>query len=167
MSTVWYHEACRAMPDCNREGRIFLSVLHTYDRFFFLAPTFISERRFFNNAVTSIVDVRHIVMAWQWRLMMSLCSATYILTIANTWEFSIFILLGRIRLFIPRLNPGFPSLMCKGHCLASQGLPSNAGPVIARDGFLAHLSKAQGELLWSSSVVRRPSPVVHRQQLVC
>ena len=33
--TVWHHEACRVMPDCDREGRIFLSTPYNHDRFFF------------------------------------------------------------------------------------------------------------------------------------
>ena len=45
--TVWHHEACRVMPDCDREGRIFLSTPYNHDRFFFFSCTpFISERNF-------------------------------------------------------------------------------------------------------------------------
>ena len=73
--TVWHHEACRVVPDCDNEGRILLSTPHTHDRFFFL-HIFISERSFFNNAVISIVDVRHIVMALLWLLMTSFRSVT-------------------------------------------------------------------------------------------
>ena len=36
----------------------------------------ISERRFFNNAVTSIADVCHILMTLPWRLLTSLCPVT-------------------------------------------------------------------------------------------
>ena len=39
------------MPDCDVEGRIFLSTPHTN----------VSEYRFFNNVVTSIFDVHHFV----------------------------------------------------------------------------------------------------------
>ena len=31
--TVWHHEASLVMPDCDREGRIFLFTPHTHDRF--------------------------------------------------------------------------------------------------------------------------------------
>ena len=51
------------MSDCDCEGRIFLSTLYTHDGVF-SCTVFISERRFFNNGVTSIADVRHIVMAF-------------------------------------------------------------------------------------------------------
>ena len=61
------------MPDCDREGRIFLSTPYTHDRSFSCTP-FISENRFFNSAVTLIADVRHIVMTLLWRLMTSLRS---------------------------------------------------------------------------------------------
>ena len=33
--TVWHHSACRVMPDCDREGWIFLSTPYTNDRFFY------------------------------------------------------------------------------------------------------------------------------------
>ena len=59
------------MPDCDREGRGFLCYLHTHDRFFSCTPI-ISERSFFNPAVTSIADVRHSVMTLLWHLMTSL-----------------------------------------------------------------------------------------------
>ena len=49
------------MPDPDREGRIFLSIPTPMIDSFSCTP-FISDRRFFNNAVTSIADVRHIVM---------------------------------------------------------------------------------------------------------
>ena len=42
--TLWHHEACRVMPDRDREGRIFLSTPHTNDRFF-SCTSFISECR--------------------------------------------------------------------------------------------------------------------------
>ena len=31
-----HHEACRVMPNSDPEGQIFLSILYTYDRYFFL-----------------------------------------------------------------------------------------------------------------------------------
>ena len=49
------------MPDCGPEERIFLSTPSTHDRFFFLR-TFHFWTRIFNNTVTSIADVRHIVI---------------------------------------------------------------------------------------------------------
>ena len=71
--------------------------------------SFISESGFFDNAVTSIADVRHIVMTISWCLETSLRSVTstlrmayrdilYNQCISNTWKFSIFIFpRGRIR----------------------------------------------------------------------
>ena len=54
------------MPDCDREGRRFLSTFTPVIDSFSCTP-FISERRFSNNAVTWIADVRHIVMTLLWR----------------------------------------------------------------------------------------------------
>ena len=48
----------------------------------FSCTSFISERRFFDNAVTSTADVRDIVMTLLWRLMASSHSVTLTLTIA-------------------------------------------------------------------------------------
>ena len=65
------------MQDCDREGQIFLSTPHTHDAFsFFFCIPFISERRFFNNAVTSIADVRYILMTLLLRFMTPLRSVT-------------------------------------------------------------------------------------------
>ena len=63
--------ALRVMPDCDREGLIFLStpIIDSFS-----CTPFISEHRFCNNAVTSFADFRHIVMVLRWRLMMSLHS---------------------------------------------------------------------------------------------
>ena len=67
----------------------------------FSCTHFISERRFFDNAVTSIVYVRHIVMtvAFNDVIMFSDVNLNdgvryghYKLRIPYTWEFSIFIL---------------------------------------------------------------------------
>ena len=76
---------------------LWLSVPHTLDRFFFL-HNFDFWKWIFDNAVTSIADVCHIV----WRLLMSLHSVmsplkmayqdiVYNQCISNTWRFSIFI----------------------------------------------------------------------------
>ena len=117
------------MSDCNPEGRIFLSVPHTNDRFFFL-HTFHFWKTVFDNAVTSIADVRHIVMTITWRLLTSLGLVTSALTMAhrdviynqcisNTWKFSIFILTtGWIRMCEIRFAStgvicGNPYLVCK------------------------------------------------------
>ena len=54
--TVWHQEACQVMSDCDPEGRVFLSVPYTHDRFFFL-QTFHFWKRVFDNAVTLIADV--------------------------------------------------------------------------------------------------------------
>ena len=59
------------IPECDREGRNFLSTPNTHDRFFFL-NTFHFLTDVFNNAVTSIADVRHFVMTLLLRLMTSL-----------------------------------------------------------------------------------------------
>ena len=74
--TVWHHEACRVLPVYDREGRIFLSIPHTHDRFFFLSHRSFLNVDFFNKAVTSIADIRHIVMTLLWRFMTSLSSVT-------------------------------------------------------------------------------------------
>ena len=37
--TVWHHEACQVMTNGDPEGGIFLSYLHTNNRFFFLLTT--------------------------------------------------------------------------------------------------------------------------------
>ena len=65
------------MPDCDREGRIFQSTRQTPDR-----SLLISERRSFNNAVTSIAGLHHIVMSLLCHLMTSLRSVTKPLTMA-------------------------------------------------------------------------------------
>ena len=89
-------------------GTDFLYVPHTHDRFFFL-HIFHFWKSVFDNAVTSIADVRHIVMTIPWRLVMSLRSVTSTLTMAysdvlynqclsNTRKFSILVFpTGRIR----------------------------------------------------------------------
>ena len=74
--TDWHHEACRVMADGDHEGRIFLSLPHTNNGFFFLLTThFILERRekvsrkswicrdvkwwrHFNITIASRIDVR-------------------------------------------------------------------------------------------------------------
>ena len=82
-------------------GRTFLSVPHTHDSFLFL-HTFHFWKWVFDNAVTSIVDVRHIVMTIPWRLVASLRSVTstfimayrdvlYNQCISNTWKVSFFV----------------------------------------------------------------------------
>ena len=63
------------MPDCDREGLIFLSAPHTHDILFLAHLSFLNVD-FFNNAVTSIAEVCHIVMILLWRLIRSLCSVT-------------------------------------------------------------------------------------------
>ena len=99
---VWHHEAC---------------------------TPFIYERRIFNTADISISGVRYIVMKLLWRLMTLLRSMTWTLTKAcvtsiststyQTRENSGFLSyprwdnLGRIRISIPGLNPGFAYLVCK------------------------------------------------------
>ena len=91
----------RVMSDCDPKGWIFLSAPNIYERFFFL-HTFHFRKWVFDNAVTSIADVNHIVMTIQWRLVTSFLSVTSNLTtayrdsrynqfISNTWKFSIFI----------------------------------------------------------------------------
>ena len=37
--TVWHHEACRMMTNCDHEVRIFLSYPHMYNGFYFLLTT--------------------------------------------------------------------------------------------------------------------------------
>ena len=65
------------MPDSDPERGIFyLPLTPIINTFFFSCIAFISERRFLDNAVTSIADVRHIVNTLLWRLMTSLCSVT-------------------------------------------------------------------------------------------
>ena len=87
------------MPDSDREGRIFLSIRHTHDRLFSCTP-FISERRVFDNAVTSIADVRYIVITLLWRLMalilrsVTLTFTTACVTSITTSDF--YLTLGRI-----------------------------------------------------------------------
>ena len=99
--TVWHHEACRKMSDCDPEGRIFLSVPHTSHYRFFFLHTFHFWKWVFDNAVTSFADVCHIMMTIPWHLVTSLRSVTSTLTMAyrdvlynqcitNTWKFSIF-----------------------------------------------------------------------------
>ena len=79
-----------------------------HGRFFFL-HTFHFWKWVFDNAVTSIADVHHILMTIQWHLVTSLHSVISVLTMAyrdilynqcisNTWKFSIFIFpTGQIR----------------------------------------------------------------------
>ena len=80
--TVWHHEACRVTSDCSPEGRIFLFIPHIHDRFFFL-HTFHFWNWAFDNAVTSIADVLHIVMTIPWRLVTSFRSLTLTLTMTS------------------------------------------------------------------------------------
>ena len=61
------------MPDCDREGQILYLPLTSTINSFSCTP-FISEREVFNNAVTSLADVHHIVMTLLWRLIRSLGS---------------------------------------------------------------------------------------------
>ena len=68
------------MPDCDLDGRIFLFAPHTHNRFFIL-HTFHFWKWVFENAVTSIADVHHIVMTIPWRLVTSFPSVTSNLTI--------------------------------------------------------------------------------------
>ena len=73
--TVWYHEAGQVMPDSiARDWVFYLPLTPMIDSF--SCTSFISERRLFNNAVTSIAYVRYIVMTLLLRLMTSLHSVT-------------------------------------------------------------------------------------------
>ena len=98
MVTVWHHEACRMVSDCDPGGRIFLSVPNTHG--FFFLHTFHFWKWVFDNAVTSIAYVRHIVMTILWWFVTSLRSVTSSVTkayhdvlynqcISNRWKFSI------------------------------------------------------------------------------
>ena len=79
------------MVDCGPEGRIFLSVPHTHDRFyfffFFFFFFFFAYLSFlkvvFDNAVTSIADAQHIMMTTPWRLVTSLRIVTSTLTMRS------------------------------------------------------------------------------------
>ena len=86
------------MPVIAGDGFFYLPLTPMIDSF--SCTPFISERRFFNNSVTSIADVRHIVMTLLWRLIMSLRSVTSITTSAyQTCENSrlfFYLTLGRI-----------------------------------------------------------------------
>ena len=77
----WHHEACWVMSDCDPEGRIFLSLPHTHDRFFFL-HTIHFWKWVFDTAVTSIADVHHTVTTIPWRLVTSLRLVTSTLMMA-------------------------------------------------------------------------------------
>ena len=83
-----------------RDG-FFLPVPHTHDRFFFL-HTFHFWKWVFDNAVTLIADICHIVITIPRHSVTSLCSVTsaimmpycdvlYNQCISNTWNSSIFI----------------------------------------------------------------------------
>ena len=110
----------------------------------FSCTPFISERRFFNNAVTSIADVHHVVILL-WLLMAPLHLVTQTLTIAYvtsittsaylTRENSRFLSypgqdnLCRIRISIPKLNSGFLYLVCKNvYSSSSTGISHKNGP---------------------------------------
>ena len=117
----------RMMSDCDPEGWIFLSAPNTYDTFFFL-HTFHFRKWVFDNAVSSIADVHHIVMTIPWRLVTSFRSLTSTLTMAyrdvrysqcisNTRKFSIFIFptrkLCEIRFASTGVICGRPYPVCK------------------------------------------------------
>ena len=115
-------EACRVMQDCHPKGLIFLSIAHTHDRFFFL-HTFHFWMRIFDNAITSIADVRHIVMTILWRLVTLLCLVTSTLTMAyltsyttsthqtrENYRFFFYLTLGRIRISIWCARKAFVSV---------------------------------------------------------
>ena len=73
--TIWHHDACRwCQTVIARDGVFCLPLTPMIDSF--ACTPFISKRRIFNYAATSIADVRHIVMTLLWRLMTSLRSVT-------------------------------------------------------------------------------------------
>ena len=90
--TVWLASWCQTLIP--RVGFFYLPLTPMID--YFSCTSFISERRFVNNAVTSIADVRHIVMTLLWLLMTSIHSVTWTLMMAygvhynqcisNTWK---------------------------------------------------------------------------------
>ena len=122
--TVWHHEACQVTSDW-----------FWGTDFFYLSPTpmietfscipFISEGGIFDNAVSSIADVCHIVMTIPWLLVTSCHSVTstfpmayhdflYNQCISNLWTFSSFILpTGQIRVCEIRFASKLLGVICR------------------------------------------------------